>query len=50
MTRFNALNLLRNAMTGHKNWTEQWPDSQPKAEYARIGGQSSSLPRPRRGP
>ncbi|MFK3779652.1 sarcosine oxidase subunit beta family protein [Agrobacterium sp. NPDC089420] len=33
MTRFNAFNLLRNALTGHKNWDEQWPDSQPKAEY-----------------
>lgn len=33
MTRFNALNLLRHAMTGHKKWTEQWPDSQPKNEY-----------------
>lgn len=33
MTRFNALNLLKNAMTGHKNWTPQWPDSQPKDEY-----------------
>ena len=33
MTRFNAFNLLRHALTGHKNWTEQWPDSQPKAEY-----------------
>ena len=33
MTRFNAFNLLRNAVTGHKNWDEQWPDSQPKAEY-----------------
>ena len=33
MTRFNALNLLRHAMSGHKKWTEQWPDSQPKNEY-----------------
>ena len=33
MTRFNAFNLLKNALTGHKNWDEQWPDSQPKAEY-----------------
>lgn len=33
MPRFNAFNLLRHALTGHKNWTEQWPDSQPKAEY-----------------
>ncbi|MEM5478148.1 sarcosine oxidase subunit beta family protein [Pacificibacter sp. AS14] len=33
MTRFNALNLVKHAFTGHKNWTEQWPDSQPKDEY-----------------
>ncbi|CUI33234.1 sarcosine oxidase subunit beta family protein [Cognatishimia activa] len=33
MTRFNALNLFKNALSGHKNWTEQWPDSQPKDEY-----------------
>ncbi|QIE43140.1 sarcosine oxidase subunit beta family protein (plasmid) [Rhodobacteraceae bacterium SC52] len=33
MTRFSALSLLKNAVTGHKGWTEQWPDSQPKAEY-----------------
>ena len=33
MTRFNAFSLLRNALTGHKHWTEQWPDSEPRAEY-----------------
>lgn len=33
MTRFSAFSLLANALTGNKNWTEQWPDSQPKAEY-----------------
>ncbi|MFN4167574.1 MAG: sarcosine oxidase subunit beta, partial [Pannonibacter phragmitetus] len=33
MQRFSALSLLKNALTGHKNWREQWPDSQPKAEY-----------------
>ncbi len=33
MTRFSAFSLLKNALTGHKHWTEQWPDSQPKAEY-----------------
>jgi len=31
--RFNALNLLKQAMTGNKNWDEQWPDSAPKREY-----------------
>ena len=33
MTRFNAFSLLKNALSGNKNWTEQWPDSQPKDEY-----------------
>ncbi|MGB0658961.1 MAG: sarcosine oxidase subunit beta family protein [Mangrovicoccus sp.] len=33
MTRFNAFNLLRHALTGHKNWAEQWPEAEPKAEY-----------------
>ena len=33
MTHFSALSLLTNALTGHKNWTAQWPDSQPKEEY-----------------
>ncbi|WP_132307322.1 sarcosine oxidase subunit beta family protein [Martelella mediterranea] len=33
MMRFNALNLLKQAMTGNKNWDEQWPDSAPKREY-----------------
>ncbi|MBN9238011.1 sarcosine oxidase subunit beta [Mesorhizobium hungaricum] len=33
MTRFSAFSLLKNALTGNKNWTEQWPDSQPKTEY-----------------
>ncbi|MBV6637429.1 MAG: sarcosine oxidase subunit beta family protein, partial [Mameliella sp.] len=33
MTHFSAFSLLKNALTGHKAWTEQWPDSQPKKEY-----------------
>lgn len=33
MTRFSAFSLVRNALTGHKHWTEQWPESQPRAEY-----------------
>jgi sarcosine oxidase, subunit beta len=36
MTHFSALSLLKNALTGNKNWTEQWPDAQPKAEYEVI--------------
>ncbi|MFZ1479807.1 MAG: sarcosine oxidase subunit beta family protein [Paracoccaceae bacterium] len=33
MTHFSAMSLLKNALTGHKNWPEQWPDAQPKKEY-----------------
>ncbi|WP_449041887.1 sarcosine oxidase subunit beta family protein [Paracoccus sp. (in: a-proteobacteria)] len=33
MTRFSAFSLVRNALTGHKHWTEQWPESQPRPEY-----------------
>src|SRR5215217_1660926 len=33
MTRFSFPSLLANALTGNKNWTPQWPDAQPKAEY-----------------
>ena len=33
MTHFSWSSLLRNALSGHKNWDEQWPDSEPKASY-----------------
>jgi sarcosine oxidase subunit beta len=33
VTRFSWTSLLANALTGHKNWDQQWPDSEPKAEY-----------------
>lgn len=33
MTHFSAFALLKNALTGHKNWPAQWPEAQPKAEY-----------------
>lgn len=33
MTHFSALSLLRNALTGHKDWQEQWPDPEPKDGY-----------------
>ena len=33
MARFNALSLLKRSLTGHKNWPEQWPEAQPRAEY-----------------
>ena len=33
MTHFSGISLLKNALSGHKNWPEQWPDSAPKEEY-----------------
>ena len=33
MTHFSALSLIKNALSGQKNWEPQWPDSEPKAEY-----------------
>ena len=33
MTHFSGFSLLKNALSGHKNWPEQWPDKQPKDEY-----------------
>ena len=33
MTHFSALSLLKNALTGNKGWTEQWPHVEPKREY-----------------
>ncbi|WP_341212818.1 sarcosine oxidase subunit beta family protein [uncultured Limimaricola sp.] len=33
MTRFSAFAVVKNALTGHTGWREQWPDAQPKKEY-----------------
>ena len=33
MTHFSALSLLKNALTGNKDWEAQWPDAQPRNEY-----------------
>lgn len=33
MTRFSAWSVFSNALSGHKHWREQWPDSEPKTEY-----------------
>ena len=33
MTRFSAFAVVKNALTGHAGWREQWPDAQPKKEY-----------------
>ena len=33
MERFSAFALVKNALTGNKNWTEHWPEAQPKPSY-----------------
>ncbi|MCZ4261639.1 sarcosine oxidase subunit beta family protein [Limimaricola sp. G21655-S1] len=33
MPRYSAFAVVKNALTGHKGWREQWPDAQPKKEY-----------------
>ncbi|WP_424981495.1 sarcosine oxidase subunit beta family protein [Maritalea sp. S77] len=33
MIRYSARSLFANALSGHKNWPEQWPDAQPKKSY-----------------
>lgn len=33
MTHFSAFALVKNALSGHRNWPAQWPEAQPKAEY-----------------
>jgi sarcosine oxidase subunit beta len=33
VTRYSARSLFANALSGHKNWPEQWPDAQPKKAY-----------------
>ena len=33
MTRFSALKLARNAVSGHRNWTEQWRTPELKTNY-----------------
>ena len=36
MTRFSAFSLFKNALSGHQNWPEQWPDAAPKPQYDAI--------------
>jgi sarcosine oxidase subunit beta len=36
MPRFSFLSLARNALTGHRGWTEQWRSPEPKAAYACV--------------
>ncbi|WP_282026494.1 sarcosine oxidase subunit beta family protein [Limimaricola cinnabarinus] len=33
MPRYSAFAVVKNALTGHAGWREQWPDAQPKKEY-----------------
>ena len=34
--RFSIFSLARNALSGHKNWPEQWRSPEPKASYDAI--------------
>jgi sarcosine oxidase subunit beta len=34
--RFSFLSLARNALTGHKNWPEQWRSPEPKPAYDAV--------------
>jgi sarcosine oxidase subunit beta len=33
MKNFNALNLVREALRGHKGWGQQWRNPEPKSQY-----------------
>ena len=33
MRNFNALNLAREALRGHKGWGQQWRNPEPKKSY-----------------
>ncbi|WP_334063015.1 sarcosine oxidase subunit beta family protein [Limimaricola cinnabarinus] len=33
MPRYSAFAVVKNALTGHAGWREQWPDAQPKKDY-----------------
>ena len=33
MTHYSAWSLLRNALSGHKNWDRAWRDPEPKKSY-----------------
>ena len=45
MSHFSGFTLLKNAFTGHKNWPQQWPDSEPEKSYdvVIIGGGGHGL-------
>ncbi|EEX86690.1 sarcosine oxidase beta subunit family protein [Brucella ceti B1/94] len=33
MSRFSLASVVKNALSGNRNWEPQWPDAQPRAEY-----------------
>ena len=33
MSNYSALSILRNAFSGHRNWTRAWQDPEPKKHY-----------------
>ncbi|MFC4624650.1 sarcosine oxidase subunit beta family protein [Daeguia caeni] len=33
MSRFSVASIIKNALSGNKNWDPQWPNAEPKAEY-----------------
>ena len=45
MSRYSAISLIKNAITGHKNWTRSWRAPNPKKQYdiIIIGGGGHGL-------
>ncbi len=45
MQKYSIFSLARNALTGHRNWTEAWHSPEPKAAYdvVIVGGGGHGL-------